>query len=142
MIFQDYTELLEENHFFYKKPFTTSDVINRAEIRLGGKQFKRIRAEFLLFHSILGEYWPEECNPRFSTAIIVPFRDRANQLKQFLSYIHNYLRKQNLHYKIFIVEQNDEKPFNRAKLFNIGAKVSNNDDGMSTMTKFDNFSMR
>lgn len=36
-IFQDYTELLEENHFFYKKPFTTSDVINRAEIRLGGK---------------------------------------------------------------------------------------------------------
>lgn len=37
-IFQDYTELLEENHFFYKKPFTTSDVINRAEIRVGGLQ--------------------------------------------------------------------------------------------------------
>lgn len=35
---QDYSELLEENHFFYKKPFTTSDVINKAEIRAGGKQ--------------------------------------------------------------------------------------------------------
>lgn len=104
-LLQDYTELLEENHFFYKKPFTTSDVINRAEIRIGG------------------EYWPEECNPSFSTAVIVPYRDRAEQLKHFLSYLHNYLRKQNLHYKIFIVEQNDEKPFNRAKLFNIGAKV-------------------
>lgn len=73
---------------------------------------------------ILGEFWPEECNPTFSTAIIVPYRNRAGQMKQFLSYIHNFLRKQSIHYKIFIVEQNDEKPFNRAKLFNIGAKVS------------------
>lgn len=32
----DYTELLEENHFFYKK-FTTDDVINKNEILIGGK---------------------------------------------------------------------------------------------------------
>lgn len=70
-----------------------------------------------------GEYWPEECNPSFSTAVIVPYRNRARHLKLFLDYIHNYLRKQNIHYKIFVVEQADEKDFNRAKLFNIGAKV-------------------
>lgn len=33
---QDYTELLEENQYFYK-PFTTADVINRNEIKLGGE---------------------------------------------------------------------------------------------------------
>jgi hypothetical protein len=34
------------------------------------------------------------------------------------------LRKQQIHYKIFIVEQADSKAFNRAKLFNIGAKYA------------------
>lgn len=36
VVLQDYTELLEENHYFYKEPFSTSDVINKAEIRIGG----------------------------------------------------------------------------------------------------------
>ena len=31
----DYSELLDENHYFYKK-FTTEDVFNKAEIRIGG----------------------------------------------------------------------------------------------------------
>lgn len=31
----DYSELLDENHYFYKQ-FTTEDVFNRAEIRIGG----------------------------------------------------------------------------------------------------------
>lgn len=43
-------------------------------------------------------------------------------LKYFLFYFqHNFLRRQQIHYRIFIIEQNDMKPFNRAKLFNIGA---------------------
>lgn len=33
---QDYSELLEENHYFFK-PFTTVDVIDRAEIKMGGE---------------------------------------------------------------------------------------------------------
>lgn len=72
-----------------------------------------------------GEYWPEDCNPSFSTAIIVPYRNRPKQLQTFLAYFHNYLRKQHIHYRIYIVEQADNKEFNRAKLFNIGAKVRN-----------------
>jgi predicted glycosyltransferase involved in capsule biosynthesis len=54
----------------------------------------------------------------------VPYRERRDQLASFTNYMHNYLRKQQIHYKIFIVEQKDSKPFNRAKLFNIGAKYA------------------
>lgn len=36
VIQQDYTELLEENHYFYKK-FVTDEVINKVEIQPGGE---------------------------------------------------------------------------------------------------------
>lgn len=68
-----------------------------------------------------GEYMPTTCAPLFSTAVIVVYRNRADQLQAFLTYIHNFLRKQQIHYRIFIVEQFDQKPFNRAMLFNIGS---------------------
>lgn len=32
-----------------------------------------------------------------------------------------FLRKQQIHYRIYVVEQVDTKPFNKAKLMNIGA---------------------
>lgn len=38
--------------------------------------------------------------------------------------MHSFLQKQNLTYRIFIVEQNDTLPFNRAKMLNYGAKVA------------------
>ncbi|CAD6996219.1 beta-1,4-N-acetylgalactosaminyltransferase bre-4 [Ceratitis capitata] len=71
-----------------------------------------------------GEYFPEDCSARFSTAIIVPYRKREEQLHAFLIYMHNYLRQQRIHYRIFLVEQYDHKPFNRAKLFNIGSNIA------------------
>lgn len=101
----DYTELIEDNLLFYKPPYT-SETLNKVVIKSGG------------------EYTPEDCSPSFSTAIIVPYRDRESQLKQFLIYMHNYLRRQQIHYRIFIIEQDDSKPFNRAKLFNIGASIA------------------
>lgn len=36
--------------------------------------------------------------------------------------MHYFLQEQNIHYKIFIVEQNNSHPFNRAKLLNFGAR--------------------
>lgn len=68
-----------------------------------------------------GEYIPSNCSPVFSTAIIVPYRQRIDQLNTFLIYIHNFLRQQQINYRIFLVEQFDDKPFNRAKLLNVGA---------------------
>ncbi|XP_045499957.1 beta-1,4-galactosyltransferase 1-like [Colias croceus] len=68
-----------------------------------------------------GEYAPSECKPKYSTAIIVPYRDRAEQLRGFLVYMHSFLHHQHIHYRIYVIEQVDTHPFNRAKLLNIGA---------------------
>lgn len=46
-----------------------------------------------------GSFTPTQCNPLLSVAIIVTYRNRQKQLDIFLPYMHNFLRKQNLHYK-------------------------------------------
>ena len=55
-------------------------------------------------------------------ALIVPYRHREAHLKEFLPHTIEHLKKQNIEFKIVIVEQVDEKPFNKAKLMNIAAK--------------------
>ena len=54
--------------------------------------------------------------------IIVPYRDREQQLKRFLSHMKEYIK--DIDYEIFIVEQADDKPFNRGKLLNAGYKYA------------------
>lgn len=49
-------------------------------------------------------------------AIIVPYRDRAAHLSHFIKHMRARFRKE----EILIVEQEPGKPFNRAKLLNIG----------------------
>ncbi|KAG4068135.1 hypothetical protein HA402_001560 [Bradysia odoriphaga] len=98
----DYGDIIMDNTYMYKKSYQ-SDIFDSAEIELGGA------------------YQPKRCKPLFSTAVIVPYRQREKQLQAFLIYMHNYLRKQNIDYRIFVIEQFDSKPFNRAKLFNIGS---------------------
>ncbi|XP_028162016.1 beta-1,4-N-acetylgalactosaminyltransferase bre-4-like [Ostrinia furnacalis] len=71
-----------------------------------------------------GSFTPEHCNPLFSVAILVTYRNRQSQLDIFLPYMHNFLRKQNIHYKIFLIEQQDNKNFNKGLLYNIGARVA------------------
>lgn len=101
----DYEELIEENLGMYKPPFT-EQVLNNYNVQPGG------------------EFHPSDCTSRFSTAIIVPYRQREEQLNKFLVYMHNFLRRQKIHYRIFVIEQLDPKPFNRAKLLNIGAMIA------------------
>lgn len=101
----DYNDVIEENLYMWRLPFT-DQVLNNYNILMGG------------------EYHPSDCIPRYSTAVIIPYRQREEQLKQFLVYMHNYLRRQRIHYRIFVIEQYDPKPFNRAKLFNIGAMIA------------------
>lgn len=53
--------------------------------------------------------------------IVVPYRDREAHLKEFLPAIREKLKSQEISdYRILIVEQTFEKPFNRAKLLNVG----------------------
>lgn len=67
-----------------------------------------------------GIFVPFKCRPMHRVAIIVPFRDRQIHLKMFLRHMHPFLQRQHLHYGIFVVEQTDQEPFNRALLMNIG----------------------
>jgi len=54
--------------------------------------------------------------------VIVPYRNRPQQLKRFLKHMEEYLT--DLEYEIFIIEQSDDKPFNRGKLLNVGYKYA------------------
>jgi len=52
-----------------------------------------------------GTYRPVNCKSRNKVAIIVPYRDRSQQLPIFLRHIHPFLQRQQLAYTIFIIEQ-------------------------------------
>jgi hypothetical protein len=52
--------------------------------------------------------------------IIVPYRNRLEHLEVFKKHIKEYFLKTNIKYELIIVEQYDDKPFNRGKLLNIG----------------------
>jgi hypothetical protein len=53
--------------------------------------------------------------------IVVPYRDREEHLNKFTPHMKKYMEKnEDVDYEIIIVEQADTKPFNRAKLLNIG----------------------
>jgi len=67
-----------------------------------------------------GRWKPEQCHPQFDSTIIVPYRNRADHLERFLQWMHPFLQAQNISYAIYVIEQLPGKPFNRAKLFNIG----------------------
>jgi len=71
-----------------------------------------------------GQWSPNDCNSKAKVAIIIPFRNREKHLMVLLRHLHPVLQRQGLDYRIFVVNQNDTYPFNRAKLFNIGFKES------------------
>lgn len=67
-----------------------------------------------------GTWQPDNCRCVHDVAVIVPYRNRPEQLKAFLHHMHPFLQKQLLNYGIYIVEQSFKKPFNRGKLLNVG----------------------
>jgi hypothetical protein len=72
-----------------------------------------------------GHSQPANCRSRHRVAIIVPYRDRETHLRVFLHNLHAMLKKQQLDYAIFIVEQIANQTFNRAKLMNVGFVEAN-----------------
>ncbi|XP_012261559.2 beta-1,4-galactosyltransferase 7 [Athalia rosae] len=59
-------------------------------------------------------------NSKHSLAILVPFRDRFDELLIFVPHMHKFLSTQNINYHIFIINQVDNYRFNRASLINAG----------------------
>lgn len=52
--------------------------------------------------------------------VIVPYRNRETHLKKFTSETEKYLKSKKIDFEIIIIEQADDKPFNRGKLLNVG----------------------
>ncbi|CAL8077733.1 unnamed protein product [Orchesella dallaii] len=91
--------------------FWRSDNIEFDE-KAAGQKFGLLKA---------GGWWkPTNCNPVHNVTLIVPYRDRPSQLKKFILHMHSFLQLQMIQYKILVIEQVDEKPFNRGKLLNVG----------------------
>ncbi|XP_076437647.1 beta-N-acetyl-D-glucosaminide beta-1,4-N-acetylglucosaminyl-transferase-like [Babylonia areolata] len=67
-----------------------------------------------------GHYCPADCTPRDQTAIIIPYRDRREQLMKLLHNLIPFLIRQKICFTVFVVEQTSEFPFNRCLLFNAG----------------------
>ncbi|GFS65880.1 beta-1,4-galactosyltransferase 7 [Nephila pilipes] len=60
-------------------------------------------------------------------AVIVPFRDRFEELLQFVPHIHHFLNKQKIRHTIYVINQVDKLRFNRASLINVGHLLSRKD---------------
>ena len=48
---------------------------------------------------------PRDCTARHRVAVIVPYRDRRPHLNILLSHLHPMLQRQQLDYRIYVVEQ-------------------------------------
>lgn len=69
----------------------------------------------------LGGHWkPKDCKSQFKIAVIIPFRDRLPQLKVITHYLHMFLQRQLLDYRIFVVEPKiqDNTSFNKGRVMN------------------------
>jgi len=71
---------------------------------------------------------PNECKARTKLAVIVAYRDRAEHLKIFLHHMHPIFQRQQIDYRIFVIEQTPKEKFNRGLLMNIGFVEANKID--------------
>ena len=60
----------------------------------------------------------------YKAGIVIPYRNREYHLKLFIPKIVEILKFRKLNYNIYIIEQEEGKPFNRGKLLNIGTIFS------------------
>ena len=65
--------------------------------------------------------------------VVIPYRDRLEQLDLFKKSMKHYLHAKGIPYEIITVEQDWAKIFNRGKLLNIGYKVANSLDRKSVV---------
>ncbi|XP_075993592.1 beta-1,4-galactosyltransferase 7 isoform X2 [Genypterus blacodes] len=70
-------------------------------------------------------------------ALIVPFRERFEELLVFVPFMHNFLNKKKIRHKIIIINQVDHYRFNRASLINVGHLESGNDTDYLAMHDVD-----
>ncbi|XP_064600700.1 beta-1,4-galactosyltransferase 7-like [Liolophura sinensis] len=88
-----------------------------------------------------GEELPDKGdNPtwgRHKLAVIIPFRDRLEELLEFAPLLHEFLAKKKVRHRIFVINQIDNFRFNRASLINVGFLESANDTDYIAMHDVD-----
>ncbi|XP_034400215.1 beta-1,4-galactosyltransferase 7 isoform X2 [Cyclopterus lumpus] len=70
-------------------------------------------------------------------ALIVPFRERFDELLAFVPFMHSFLNKKKIRHKIVVINQVDHYRFNRASLINVGYLESGNDTDYLAMHDVD-----
>ncbi|XP_065063165.1 beta-1,4-galactosyltransferase 1-like [Rhopilema esculentum] len=101
------------------------DILGRLKVDLSDVDLNELAKKNGFLEVKFGGHWkPSECKPRRKVAIIIPFRNREKHLAILLRYLHPILQKQKLEYRIFVVEQIDDKPFNKGKMMNVGFQHS------------------
>ena len=56
--------------------------------------------------------------------VIIPYREREEHLERFIEHFTEFMSDKKINYQIFVIEQYDLKPFNWARLLNIGYKIA------------------
>lgn len=59
-------------------------------------------------------------NDKHKLAVLIPFRDRFEELMEFAPHIHKFLNAQHKNHHLYIINQVDNLRFNRASLLNVG----------------------
>ncbi|KAL7639833.1 UNVERIFIED_CONTAM: hypothetical protein RMT77_009246 [Armadillidium vulgare] len=100
-------------------PVTPSNLPKKLQLKeaITLKESEKALGDRVLFG---GSFYPPNCLARWKIAILVCFRDRDEHLGPFTYHLHNFLQNQSIQYTIYVVNQTDYLPFNRAKLFNVG----------------------
>ena len=93
--------------------------------RLDEDEIKRLLSEQNIL--IGGRWEPNYCKARHHVAILIPYRNREQHLEQFLLHMHPLFARQELSYKIYLIEPVENITFNRGLLLNIGFIESNKD---------------
>lgn len=68
--------------------------------------------------SLGGSSEPPGCKSKESLALVIPYKNRFDNLNTFLYNMHPFLQRQQLKYTIFVVEQSNEQLFNKGVLMN------------------------
>jgi hypothetical protein len=56
--------------------------------------------------------------------LVVPYRNREKHLRVFAPHVSMFFQTKNIDFKLYVIEQTEEKIFNQAKLMNIGFDIS------------------
>lgn len=67
-----------------------------------------------------GRWSPDDCKPKYKIAVIVPYRNRLDNLKEFALNMHPFFARQKMDYGIYVIEPAEHLTFNRGLLMNIG----------------------